>query len=262
MGTNSKSLFGIPLLLLLTGTLCAFEPVSAANITICNQYDTVNITPSSKTYVVQNNVWNDVNGSQCLKVDDATGDFSIISSGHNKSTSGPPAAYPSIFKGCHWGKCTNSTTRGMPKQVSAIFQASSSWSTVQPSLGVYSVSYDIWLNRTPTTSGQPNGAELMIWLNQKGGVQPAGSLIARAVSIAGANWDIWLGTNNGINVISYVRNTGVTSVCNLNLKNFLTDAKTRGYIQPAWYLIAVEAGFQVWQDSVGLTSGAFNILVE
>jgi cellulose 1,4-beta-cellobiosidase len=150
----------------------------------------------------------------------------------------------------------------MPKQVSAIFHASSSWNTVQPTLGVYSVSYDIWLNKTSTTSGQPNGAELMIWLNRQGGIQPAGSLITSAVSIAGANWDVWLGTNNGINVISYVRSTGVTSVCNLNLKDFLTDAKTRGYIQPAWYLISVEAGFQVWQDGVGLASSAFNILVE
>ena len=241
------------------------------NAAICKKDDTVSITPSTNAislitssingYVVQSNAWNDVHESQCLSVNKATGNFSITSANHDKPLDGPPAAYPSIFKGCHWGNCTNNNS-GMPRKVSSIFYANSSWSTVQPASGVYNVVYDLWLNQTTTTSGQPDGAELVIWLNYKGSIQPVGSLIAQAVSIAGAKWDVWSGTNNNINVVSYVRNVGVTSVSNLNLKAFLIDAKKRHYIQPDWYLIAVEAGFEIWQDGTGLASSAFNVFVE
>jgi len=240
------------------------------NAAICNKYDTVSITPSTNAislinssinkYVVQNNIWNGDDGSQCLRVNKAMGSFSITSANHNKPFDGPPAAYPSIFKGCHWGNCTNNS--GMPIKVSSILNANSSWSTVQPASGVYNVVYDLWLNQTPTTSGQPDGAELVIWLNHKGSIQPVGALIAQAVSIAGTKWDVWSGTNNNINVVSYVRNVGVTSVSNLNLKAFLIDAKKRHYIQPYWYLIAVEAGFEIWKDGAGLASSAFNVFVE
>ena len=48
-----------------------------------------------------------------------------------------------------------------------------SWSTSQPGgSSDYNVAYDIWFNQTPATSGQPNGTELMIWLNHNGPVQP------------------------------------------------------------------------------------------
>ena len=48
------------------------------------------------------------------------------------------------------------------------------WVTAQPGTGAYDVAYDIWFNRAPGrapgTSGQPDGAELMIWLNHNGPV--------------------------------------------------------------------------------------------
>ena len=247
-------------IVLLSGLFLA-QLASAATVSKCNRYDTVNITPSTKTYVVQNNIWNDVNGSQCISVDDLTGNFSITSSNHNKPLNGPPAAYPSVFKGCHWGNCTNTTRSGMPKQISTLLNANTSWTTVQPSAGVYSVAYDLWLNKTPTATGQPNGAEIMIWLNKRGNIQPAGSF-KKTVSVNGTTWDMWVGNNNGVNVISYVRTAGVTSVCNLNIKTFLNDAKSRGYVQSTWYLIAVEAGFEIWQTGVGLQSKSFSVLVE
>lgn len=229
---------------------------------LCNQYDTACIGISAKSYIIQNNVFNGIDGSQCLKFSGATGDFNITSSVSDKPLDGPPAAYPSIYKGCHWGNCTNLS--GMPKQINNILRANSSWKTVQPSSGIYNVVYDLWINKTSATSGQPDGAEIMVWLNYTKGIQPLGTLITKQkpISIAGEKWDVWLGTNNGINVISYVKRIGVTSVCNLNLKDFLTDAGKRGYIQLTWYLIGVEAGFEIWKDGVGLASKAFNVLVE
>ena len=245
--------------LTLASIIFSTQPAEGGIVTICERSDTVNITPISNLYVVQNNIWNDLDNSQCLHVNNTNGNFSITSANHNK-LNGAPAAYPSTFKGCHWGNCSNNS--GMPIKLTSILHAMSGWSTVQPTLGVYNVAYDIWFNRTPTTPGQPNGAELMIWLHHQGSIQPSGARIAQAVSIDGANWDVWLGSNNGINVISYVRTVSVTSVSLLNLKTFFTDAKIRGYLQPTWYLLDIEAGFEVWQHGAGLASSGFWALVE
>lgn len=242
--------------------LFPLQTVCAATVKKCNQYDSVNITPTSNTYKVSNNIWNDADGSQCIQVNDANGNFSVVSSTHDKPANGPPASYPFISKGCHWGSCTNTANSGLPKQVSAILNASSCWSTTQPTTGVYNVVYDLWFNKTSTASGQPDGVELMIWLASKGEIQPAGSLIASGVSIAGTSWNVWGGSNGMNNVISYVRASSVRSVCNLNLKSFVNDAVTRGYAQSSWYLISVEAGFEIWQNGSGLSSNAFSILVE
>jgi hypothetical protein len=113
-------------------------------------------------------------------------------------------------------------------------------------------------------SGQPDGAEIMIWLNHTKGIQPIGTLVTKGkpVLIDGNKWNIWFGTNNGVNVVSYVSSVGITSVSNLNLNAFLIDAGKRSYIQTDWYLIAVEAGFEIWKDGSGLASKAFNVLVE
>lgn len=245
----------------LLSSLSLAQISSEASISRCNRYDTVNITSTTNTYIVQNNIWNDVNGSQCLSVDGLTGNFRITSSNHNKPLNGPPASYPSIFKGCHWSRCTNATRSGMPKQISTLLNATTNWITAQPNSGVYNVVYDLWLNQTPMATGQPDGVEIMIWLNKRGNIQPDGSF-TKTVSVNGTTWDMWVGNNNGVRVVSYVRTTGVTSVQNLNIKAFLDDAHSRDYVRSSWYLIAVEAGFEIWQNGVGLQSRSFSVLVE
>src|SRR5688572_13739842 len=96
----------------LSGVL-AVIPMALSAATLCNQFDTLNIG-ANKQYVVQANCWNcnPANNSMCLNVDAATGNWSITSQTNNLATNGPPAAYPSIFAGCHWGNCTNNS--GMP----------------------------------------------------------------------------------------------------------------------------------------------------
>jgi hypothetical protein len=213
----------------------------------------VNVDPN-KAYVVQQNEWGG-NFGQCLDVNGTA--FAVTSGNFNNSTSGAPATYPSIFKGCHWGNCTNSS--GMPIQVSAIGTATSSWSTVGAS-GAYDVAYDIWFNTTPTTSGQPNAAELMIWINRGGSPQPAGSKVAN-VTVAGANWDVWFYTGFGWNYVAYVATSPVNSVTNLDIKALTQDSVARGYIQPAWYLIDIEAGFEIWNGGIGLKTNSFSATV-
>ena len=69
---------------------------------------------------------------------------------------------------------------------------------------IYDASYDIWFDPTPRTDGQNTGAELMIWLNHTGSVQPVGSEVATVTTWPAATWDVWFG-NSGWNVVSYVR---------------------------------------------------------
>src|SRR5439155_7628015 len=136
------------------------------------------------------------------------------------------------FKGCHWGLCTSGS--GLPIQVSNLGSATSSWSTTQVSSGAYDVAYDIWFNSTPSTSGQPDGTEVMIWINSRGGVQPFGSQTGTA-NVSGLNWNVWTGQQTSWKIISYVLNPGATSVSYLDLKDLFNDAGARGSVKPSHY---------------------------
>jgi cellulase/cellobiase CelA1 len=212
-------------------------------------------TVNGGEYVAQNNVWG-ASTPQCISVSGAS--FTVDSSGHNNPTNGAPASYPSLFKGCHWGQCTSGS--GLPVQVGSMPAVTSDWSTVQPASGAYDVAYDLWYDTRSSTTTDPDGAEVMIWLNSRGGVQPAGSRIASGVSIGGATWDVWYSRMNW-NYIAYVRTSGTTSVSGLDLRAFTRDAVSRGYIQNSWYLIDAEAGFEIWQGGAGLATSAFSVTV-
>jgi Glycosyl hydrolase family 12/Cellulose binding domain len=209
-------------------------------------------------YTVQNNEWGS-GAPECVGVD-ALGGFTVTSSAIANSTSGAPGGYPSIYRGCHWGICTPHS--GLPVPVSRLLSpgtVTTTWATAQPRAGAYDVAYDIWFNQAPSTSGQPDGAELMIWLSHNGPVQPYGSQVSTA-TIGGRSYQVWFG-NEGWNTISYSMVTGTTSVRNLDIGKFVADALRRGYIQKSWYLIDVEAGFEIWHGGAGLATDSFAVNV-
>jgi hypothetical protein len=229
----------------------------AATTTLCNE-QTASVAGAA--YIVQNNEY-DSSASECATTD-GNADFAIANSSIANGTSGSPGSYPSIYKGCHWGVCTSGS--GLPIQVSTMSTGTvtSSWNTTQPGGGnTYDVAYDIWFNQTPTTTGQPNGAELMIWLNHNGGVQPFGSQIASNVTIGGTGYNVWEGGQSTWDTISYTMTTGATSVTSLDIDQLTQDAINRGYIQKSWYLIDVEAGFELWQGGTGLATNSFSVNV-
>ena len=122
------------------------------------------------------------------------------------------------------------------------------------------MSYDIWLNKTPTASGAPNGAEVMVWLNHHGGVQPAGDEVASGVKIGGYSYDVWYSKDAGNGpCVTYSMTTAHTDVTNLDLLPLFEDGGNRGYLDPSWYLIAVEAGFEIWQGGEGLAVRHFSV---
>jgi cellulose 1,4-beta-cellobiosidase len=227
---------------------------SAATTTLCASQTA---PVAGGAYTVQNNEWGS-SAPECISTSGNT-DFTVANSSIANSTSGAPGGYPSVYKGCHWGACTPNS--GLPIQVSALHPGTvtSSWSTTQPGNGAYDVAYDIWYNQTATTPGQPNGAELMIWLNHNGPVQPFGSKVA-TTTVNGVSYDVWFGTQ-GWNTVSYTMTTPTTSVSNLDIQGLTADATSRGYIQPSWFLIDLEAGFELWQAGAGLTTNSFSVNV-
>lgn len=121
-----------------------------------------------------------------------------------------------------------------------------------PGSGVYDASYGIWFDPTARTNGQNTGAELMVWLNHTGSVQPVGSKVG-TVSLAGGAWDVWSG-NSGWNVVSYVRSSPIS----FPVRTFYDDMVRRGYAQRSWYITSVQAGFEPWVGGAGLAVNNFS----
>jgi hypothetical protein len=184
--------------------------------------------------------------------------FTITTANFNLATKGAPASYTSTYRGCHWGACTRSNP--FPIQESNIASATTSVNLTQPSGYNNDAAYDIWFNQTSTTSGQPNGTEVMIWLNHQGAIQPFGSRTATA-TINGASYEVWTGNQSSWKIISYVASTPVTGATNLNLSPFFADAVSRGSLDPSWWLIDVEFGFEIWTGGQGLAMSNFSVSV-
>jgi hypothetical protein len=233
----------------------AFTATSAeAATTLCNSQTAA---VAGGAYTVENNEWNS-SASECVTTD-GNADFTVANSAINLTTDGPPGGYAAIYKGCHWGACTSNS--GLPIQVGDMTpgDVTTSWNTTQTYTGAYDVAYDIWYNQTPTTSGQPNAEEMMIWINHYGGVEPAGSVVASNVSIGGNTYTIWEARDSTWNVVSYVMNTGTTAVSNLDVDLLAADSVQRGYMTDSDYLIDLEAGFEMWQGGAGLATNSYSV---
>jgi cellulase/cellobiase CelA1 len=233
------------------------EAAATGTATLCQQQTA---TVSRGPYIVQNNEF-DSSAPECVSTDGGD-DFTVASSSIDNPASGPPGAYPSIYQGCHWGTCSSGGLTASPVVISSLTPGSvtTSWSTTQPGgSSAYDVAYDIWFNQTPTTTSQPNGTELMVWLNHNGPVQPFGSEVASNVGLDGANYNIWEGTQSGWNTVTYEMTSPATSVTNLDIGALAQDMVSRGYTQSSYYLIDIEAGFELWQGGAGLKTDSFSV---
>ena len=97
-------------------------------------------------------------------------------------------------------------------------------------------SYDIWFNQSSTTSGQPNGTEVMVWINHQGA--PAASRIPtklqrRPSMVPAGKCGEGTGNSSGTswNIVSYVLSSPVKSVSNMDLLPFFNDSISRGKLQ-------------------------------
>jgi hypothetical protein len=212
-------------------------------------------------YIVQNNEYGST-APACVSLG-AGPAFQVSRSSVLMPVDGGPAGYASVFQGCHWGNCTSGGLGAAPVKVADLAPGtvSTSWSTTQPAGGAWNAAYDIWFAKTPRVSGQPNCTELMVWLNDAGGVHPYGGPVDDGAEVGGVSYDIWEGKQHWGNTITYQMVTGTTLVSDLDVGTLAQDAVSRGYLSQSCYLIDVEAGFELWHDGTGLGTKSFSVTV-
>ncbi len=213
------------------------------------------------TYHLQANEYSssalfEANSNACSELDIATSEIS------QTQPYGKPGGYPSLYKGCHWNDCTLAS--GLPLEVSALTPGvvTTTDATTTVSSGGWDDAYDIWFNSTASgTQGTSSGLEMMVWLDHYGGVQPAGAVVASDVVVGGNTYDVWYragGSAGG--TVSYELVSPMSSL-SFDLAPLAADAVSRGYLPGAWYLIDVEAGFELWHGGQGLAIRSFSVTV-
>jgi len=208
-------------------------------------------------YRIVNNVWRGTS-EQCLSVDPASTFFSVIHTTHDSNV---VVAYPSIIRGQHFGG-VNTKNSGMPIKITDIAYVPVDWSAdVNHAKGVWNTAFEAWFSPTGGTVPE-GGAELMVWLNKKGYIiMPAGGEKKATITVAGTQWNVFYDSQQrGWKYIAYER-AKPSVVSSFDLKDFINDAVSRGYLQPDWYLDSMEAGFEIIQDGKGLTNRSFSAKV-
>jgi hypothetical protein len=166
-------------------------------------------------------------------------------------------ASPNFLYGCSWGIC--SPHRTLPVQVKHDGDPGASVSTAGHPAGRYNAAYDIWLELKPYLSGQPHGAEIMIWLRETGGI----GTTARApkVRVDGAlYWFIHWRARNAMgswNYIQFRKVSQTNDLRGLHVNDFIRVAEGRGLASPNWYLQNITAGFEIWSGGKGLQMSGF-----
>jgi hypothetical protein len=207
-------------------------------------------------YRIYNNVWGTGEGvgDQCIDVSADSTYFSVTMSTHN---SGEVASYPFILKGCHFGDCTDSLNP-MPIKAEEISSAPFTWKVnTEGASGSWNTSFEAWFS-AGSNSFFYDG-ELMIWIDYSGTAAPAGNKVDK-VEIGGHQWDLYFAPWDSWNYMAYRIVEPADSV-SLDLKDFIHDAITRGYILATWYMHNMEAGFEIWSDGQGLTTHSFSASV-
>jgi hypothetical protein len=242
-----------------TGTTSSCSKTTGQG-TITGQYDTAHVTCNGQDYIVQNNAYGSSAG-QTLTYGPGT-TFKVTTQNGTGNTSGAPASFPSIFIGSNSNHTT--TGNGLPKAVSALGTVQTSWTWADGVSGTYNATYDVWFSQTaagdPAIQGYPGAAYLMVWLYKPTGAQPNGSSTA-STTVAGKDWNLWVGTSNGKPCYSYVALQKLNSF-SFDLNLFIKDAVQRGYIQNTWGLTNVFAGFEIWSGGVGLQTTDFAVTVK
>ena len=234
-----------------------------------------------KTYIINNNNWGQET-STYQALDYVGNSFTInVSSGSGGGAN--VVSFPSIYIGGNGnigvgGAYNTWTDSGLPKQISAIKSAKSTFQWSGGNSGNYNAAYDIWFAKSPPTAGGYNDGVsglLMIWTFKPGSSEPiGGGNPKRNATIDGKAYTVWRGNRAataagtdgpGRPVISYVANSTNNNFSS-DLKLFFDDAVANGAADMAagsgitqafsnsWYLTDVFAGFEIWNggDAKGL----------
>ncbi len=206
-------------------------------------------------YIISNNVWGSGLGvgDQCLEIYSDSTFFRVSLSAHDD---GNVCSYPFIYKGCHWGVCTQNSN--LPKKINEISSAPFTWViSTEGVSGTWNAAFEAWFD--PTGYGSDYTGELMVWINHGGGATPGGTKVGEK-EIGGYLWDVYF-AEWWVNYIAY-RLISVRDSISVDFREFINDAMIRGYLDKSWYMHNMEAGFEIWRNGQGLTTFSYSASVE
>jgi Glycosyl hydrolase family 12 len=225
--------------------------------TICQRRGHQAVTARGQHYVVKNDNYG--GQAECMTLARHRVGFTVTRSA--ASSYGPEAmAYPFALYGCSWGTCTRGS--GLPAPVSHVRRATASWSFTARARGRWSAAVDVWFGRHRSAwRDQARGAELMIWLN-------AGDFPAHGAA------PIWIGHRRWL-VRHWVARIGsahwnyvqvrafrpVSRVRGLKLMPIIRRVERMGLVQPHWWMLNIESGFEIWHGGRGLATRSFTASV-
>lgn len=211
-------------------------------------------------YVLQAN---EFNSGAPFRVDYTTGSpygFRVGLTQINNAPAGAPGAFPSVIFGNHFGRISQGSP--LPLLVSGITagQVVTSCAATLVQGGTWDFVYDNWYNPSPTSTNNATGLEHMIWLANSNSAPP-GSLFASNVLIGGQRYNVffhgpWANAAQG--TVSFQFTTQQASVT-IDLQPMIAYMVAQGWLPLTDYLIAVEAGFEVWQGGAGLAINSFTV---
>jgi Glycosyl hydrolase family 12 len=206
-----------------------------------------------KFFVVRND--NFGGRAECLANRGRWTNFQVTTS--QADSDGPESmAYPYIFLGCSWSICSKGTV--LPLRAYRLDSPEVTWHTVQRAGGRWNAALDLWFNKTRDISTQADGAELMIWIDARHLRPPRRAPIVWADH---TRWYLlhWVPTRKGVswNLIIFRRVHPVQRLNHLHLHPFIRRSEHLGLVRKRWYLLNVEAGFEIWRGGRGLGTTKF-----
>jgi hypothetical protein len=215
------------------------------------------LNSTGAVYVIRNDYFGP-GDQQCITNANDWSNFTVTRS---TTPRGVTDGYPYILDGCSWGQC--SPRSALPVHVSDAAAISATWYASTIGTGKWNVAFDIWVMRTPNHGGQAHGAEVMIWLNERG--FPVPDADRRIVRLDGVRWYFathlscsHLAAHPGCwNFVLYRRVIPQDHCRKLNLGSFFTYAVSRHLVSRAWWINGIEAGFEIWHGGTGLATDWF-----
>jgi hypothetical protein len=231
------------------------QPADAGVRRLCQRGQHIQVTShDGRKFSVRDDFW----GTRrfCLKNVNKRPNFKVTRAGRNL-LGGGVMSFPYVFTGCSWSICTRDS--GLPARASSLRHPRATWHTTGRARGQWNASFDLWFGKRRMTTGQATGAELMIWLNARR--LPLDS--RRIVWADGVRWYLahWKARarhgRKRWNYIQFRRVHPKRGVRNLRLNPFIHRAEHFRLVKRWWWLLNIEAGFEVHSGGKGLSGRRF-----
>jgi hypothetical protein len=231
------------------------SPARGPHQVMCGHLQHIAVSDGAgRGYIVKNDNYGRM--PECLGNSGLAPNFQVLSSAA-ASTSNAVMAYPEIYTGCSWGICSPGSV--LPLPLSQVGQPEVSWRTGQNAPGRWDAALDIWFDPEPIMTGQATGAEMMIWLNARNYPRPPRGRIAR---VDGQRWYLWrsVARHDGASwhYLQFRLVRPATQIRRLAIGPFIRLGEALRWIRPQWWLLNIEAGFEIWRGGTGLATWSFS----